>query len=96
MTKIAEAIYSDAEYQQGKLYRNESDERFKSALINVGYGFARNKHNLQDVIKVAESKKRVYAIWEKYGVITKEELDVRVVICDLVIKSTLHTINNIL
>ena len=86
MSKIAEEIYKDAEYQQEK-----APEHF----INVGYGFKRNKHNLQEVKGIAESRKRRYAISLKYGVITQEEYNKRIAVNNQLIKSVDYTMQNI-
>ena len=87
MSKIAEQIYSDAEYQQ---------EKNPECIINVGYGFNRNKHNLKAVKELAESRKRRYAMSLKYGVITQEEYDKRIAVNNQLIKSVDYTIQNIL
>ena len=87
MSKIAEEIYEDAEYQQ---------EKAPDCIINVGYGFNRNKHNLEEVKKIAESRKRRYTMSLQYGVITKEEYNKRIDVNNQLIKSIDYTIQNIL
>lgn len=87
MSKIAEEIYNNAEYEQ---------EKTPEYLINVGYGFKRNKHNLEDVKKIAESRKRRYGIWAKYGIISQEECEKRIAVNNQLIKSVDYTIENIL
>ena len=86
MSKIAEEIYRDAEYQQ---------EKNLDCMINVGYGFRRNKHNLLDVKKIAESRMRRYAISLKYNVITKEEYEHLIKVNEQLIKSIDYTIKDL-
>lgn len=84
MSKIAEQIYNQSVYEQ---------EKTPEYLINVGYGFKRNKHNLQDVKKIAESRIRRYAISLKYNIITQKEYDNLLAINNQLIKSVDYTIN---
>ena len=86
MSKIAEEIYEDAEYQQW-----DNPE----CIINVGYGFKRNKNNLQEVKRIAESRKRRYAMSLQYGIITQEEYNKRIAVNNQIIKSVDYTIQNI-
>lgn len=86
MSKIAEQIYNEAEYQQSKNL---------DCIINVGYGFKRNKHNLQDVKKIAESRIRRCAIFLKYNTITEDEYQHRLEINRQVIKSVDYTIKSL-
>ena len=87
MSKIAEQIYNEAEYQQSKNL---------DCIINVGYGFKRNKHNLQDVKRIAESRKRRYAIFLKYNTITQQEYDEMIETISQLIKSVDYTLEYIL
>lgn len=87
MSKIAEQIYNEAEYQQSKNL---------DCIINVGYGFKRNKHNLQDVKRIAESRKRRYAIFLKYNTITQQEYDEIIQTINQLIKSVDYTLEHIL
>ena len=87
MNKIAEQIYNEAEYQQSKNL---------DCIINVGYGFKRNKHNLQDVKRIAESRKRRYAIFLKYNTITQQEYDEMIETINQLIKSVDYTLEYIL
>ena len=87
MSKIAEEIYEDAEYQQ---------ENNPECIINVGYAFKRNKHNLEEVKRIAESRKRRYAMSLQYGVISQEEYNKRIAVNNQIIKSVDYTIQNIL
>lgn len=87
MSKIAEQIYNEAEYQQSKNL---------DCMINVGYGFKRNKHNLQDVKRIAESRKRRYAIFLKYNTITQQEYDEMIETISQLIKSVDYTLEYIL
>ena len=87
MSKIAEQIYNEAEYQQSKNL---------DCIINVGYGFKRNKHNLQDVKRIAESRKRRYAILLKYNTITQQEYDEMIETINQLIKSVDYTLEHIL
>lgn len=64
MSKIAQQIFENAKYEQ---------EKYPTLNINVGYGFKRNKHNLNEVKELAKAEIRQQQRYARYGIATNEE-----------------------
>ncbi|MBQ8206399.1 MAG: hypothetical protein IJZ77_02970 [Bacilli bacterium] len=82
--RIAVSVFKTAFYQQAKK---------PTDLINVGYGYKVNKHNLEDVKILIEHEIKAIGLDFKYGLITREENDNQTNILNQLKKSIDNTIS---
>lgn len=83
--RLALSVFKTSFYQQAKK---------PTDLINVGYGYKVNKHNLEDVKILIEHEIKAVGLDFKYGLITREENDNQLVILNQLKKSIDNTISS--